>query len=46
MFQYFSLYAKIWKVYYFSPLYLSTNYGEEHREKMLKRVAMKNNGVV
>lgn len=45
MFQYFSLYAKFWKAYYFSELYLSTNYGEEHREKMLKRVTVKNDVV-
>lgn len=45
MFQYFS-HAKIWKAYYFSELYLSTNYGEEHAEKMLKRVTVKNNHVV
>lgn len=46
MFQYFSLYAKIRKAYYFSELYLSTNYGEKHTEKMLKRVTVKNNDIV
>lgn len=42
MFQYFSLYAKIWKAYYFSELYLSTNYGEEPTEKMLESDCEKN----
>lgn len=46
MFQYFSLYAKIWRAYYFSEPYLSTNCGEEHTEKMLKRVTPRNNGIV
>lgn len=46
MLQYFSPYAKILEAYYLSALYLSTNYGEEHTEKMLKRVTMKSNDIV